>query len=150
MSILDQERTIVTHLMDVCKDGRDFYRNAADKIENNELENIFIDSANTRDVIIVSLQDYMKQQGESIEAEGTVTGKITSFFGELAATITPNTGKTLVTQLEEAEDRSLEEFQKAMDKNITPALKERIAHHKDDLQHTHFRMKILKDALKAA
>jgi len=150
MNVLDQETTIVTHLMDVCKDGRDFYRSAADKVESNGLEDIFIDSANARDAIIIDLQDYMKQKGESVKAEGTVTGKAASFFGELAATITPNTGKTFVTQLEEAEDRSLEEFQKAMSKNITPALKERIAHHKDDLQHTHFRMKTLKDVLKAA
>jgi|GEM_PF-909523 len=150
MSALEQEKSVVTNLIDVCKDGRDFYRNASENIEGKELETIFVDSANTREAIIVGLEEYMKDQGESVEADGTVKGKAASIYGQLAAKITPDTEKTLVTQLEEAEDRSLETFKEATTRNITPELKAKIENYANDMQQTHDRMKAIKDTLKAA
>ena len=150
MIISDLEETVITNLVDVCKDGRDFYLTAAKKVDDEELENIFLDNANTRSAIIDDLKGYITKIGRPIVADGTVTGKAASFFGKIKASLSTDKNETLATELEEAEDRSLNEFNEAMKEKITPELKQLIAKHKQALENTHFKMKSLKNALKAA
>jgi len=150
MKTQDQERMVATHLIDICKDGRDFYNNAAEKVENDNLKKLFRENGNIREGIIVNLKDYMKNKDDPIKAEGTIGGKTMQFFGQLAAAVSPNTDKAFVTQLEEAEDRSLEEFNKALATSITPELKMRIMGYTKELKHTHYHMKAMKEIMKAA
>lgn len=150
MKTQDQERIIVTHLIDICKDGRDFYHNASEKVENNDLKKLFRENANIREGIIVNLKNYMEDKGETAKAEGTLGGKTMQFFGQLAAAVSPNTDKAFVTQLEEAEDRSLEEFHKTLATSITPELKMRIMGYTKELKQTHYHMKAMKEIMKAA
>lgn len=150
MTILDREKNIIDHLVDVCEDGRDFYHTAANKVEDTNLVRLFRENANIRENIILNLQNYSRKQGYSIETDGTIEGKALKIFGELLASIKSNTDQEFVNRLEEAEDRSLEEFHKALAKETTPELREKIVGFVNELQYSHDRMKAMKEIMKAA
>lgn len=150
MNILKQEKEIVNHLIDVCKDGLDFYRAASELVGDHDIRHLFRKNANIRESIILNLETYMKQKGIVVETAGTIEGKTRKLFGGLIAFVSSDKDKKYVDQLEEAEDRSLEEFHKALAKETSQELRERIVGFVNDLQKTHDQMRAMKNIMKAA
>lgn len=150
MNILKQEKEIVTNLISVCKDGLDFYRAASELVGDNDIKQLFNKNADIRESIIINLESYMKLRGIEVDPSGTLEGKTRKLFGGLIAFVSTNKDKKYVEQLEEAEDRSLEEFHKALAKETSPELRERIVGFVNDLQQTHDRMRDMKRIMKAA
>jgi uncharacterized protein (TIGR02284 family) len=147
----DQNK-VLSHLIDVCVDAKNFYDSAAEKADDAYVEGVFHEMASIRSNIIVDLKAYVNSHGGRVESGtlengGTLSGKTSQFFGELLADVTPNVDKTLVDRLEEAEDRSLDEFRKAIDKDIPAEAKALVSEQLSTLRETHDNMKQLKDRL---
>ncbi len=144
---MSDQNDVLYHLIDVCEDAKAFYESAAEKAEDPYIETVFKNMAYIRSSIIVDLSRFVKANGGDPEKSGTIPGKTAQFFGELVAHIKPDTDKTLVTHLEEAEDRALKEFHDAMAQNIPLQTKAVLSQQLGTLQETHDYMKALKDRL---
>ena len=107
---------IVEELNDVIavlKGGADFYRDAAEKVENPGLAEIFRTNAQKREQAIADLAGHVRSHGET-PAEGSWAETAYSWYTSALAAF-GDQEDTLIAQLEEHEDRTLEELHDAIE-----------------------------------
>lgn len=100
--------------------------------------------------IIADLSTRVKVLDGDIEDEETVMDEIRSSWGKLKATLSTNKDETLVNDLEEVEDRSLEEFYAAVAKNLPEQTITMLKRHANALRETHDTMKATQDLFEEA
>ena len=146
-----KQTELLNHLIDICEDGKNFYEAAIERSDDAEMDRTFKNMANIRREIITDLERCVRETGGEVERDGTAKGKISQLYGELKSMLSTKTDTTLVSRLEEAEDRSLEEFKDAStDSNLSADVQNVVNLSTQKLQQTHDHMKALKDGLKAA
>ncbi len=129
----------------VMKGGARFYRDAADKVENPGLAEVFKLNAARREQAIADLSAHVKSYGET-PADGSWAETAYSWYASAIASF-GDREDTLIAQLEEHEDRTLEELHDAIEDVPagTPAHSSLMAHLKT-FQETHDRMRAMKNA----
>jgi len=147
----DKENKILSHLIDINKDACSFYESALEKIENPHLQRSFSDLERLHEGIVIDLSRRLRDNGVHIGADGTMVGKAAQFFGEIAAKVSNDVDETLISRLEEAEDRCLHSMRDALDEgSIRPDTKAFLIEELSSLQKSHDYMKALKESVKAA
>lgn len=147
----DNDNNELQKLINVNKDACEFYEDASEKIDNPQLKMTFRNLEALHEGVIVSLQDQVRLNGGDPEAHETLIGQSAQLFGKLAASISNDMDETLVSHLEEAEDRCLHSMQDAIDDDdVSIQTKTFLGQELVKLQKSHDYMKSLKDTLKAA
>ena len=107
-------------LIEIARDGGDFYTEAAGKVENSELSTLFGQMAtHKRDIVAGLSADVAATGGEPAE-HGTMVGNMAQAYTNVRAAL-GDTDYEYVSQLEEAEDRLLGAFRDTIKDNDTPA-----------------------------
>ena len=140
-------------LISINKDATEFYYESAKELaENPQLKATFQNLGDLHNSIAINLKNHLEANGVSdAEIDETMTGELAKFWGKLKAQISNDTDETLVTQLEEAEDRCLHKIQDIMDNDdISAQEKSLLQREYTSLRKSHDYMKDLKDSMKAA
>lgn len=146
-----EENKELCELISINKDAADFYKDAQKKVENVNLCATFKNLEIIHQSVADNISVMVRQNGGKADADNTIAGKTAKFFGELMAKVSNDVDETLVSHLEEAEDRCLHSIQNALeDDDIAPATKDALANEYASLQRTHDYMKEMKDYMKAA
>lgn len=129
----------------VLKGGATFYRDAAEQVTNPALAEIFRTNAAKRELAITDLSAHVRSYGET-PADGSWAETAYAWYTSALATF-GDQENTLVAQLEEHEDRTLEELHDAVEDIPagTPAHSSLMAHLKT-FQETHDQMRAMKKA----
>lgn len=107
-------------LIEIARDGSDFYTEAAGKVEDQELATLFGQMAtHKRDIVAGLSADVAATGGEPAE-HGTVVGTMAQAYANVRAAL-GDTNYEYVSQLEEAEDRLMAAFKDTIYDNDTPA-----------------------------
>lgn len=107
-------------LIEIARDGGDFYTEAAGKVEDRELSSLFTQMAtHKRDLVSGLSADVVATGGEPAE-HGTLVGTMAQAYANVRAAL-GDTNYEYVAQLEEAEDRLLGAFKDTIGDNDTPA-----------------------------
>lgn len=147
----EKENHVLTTLVDINKDASDFYKSASQKVQNPNLERSFNDLERIHNTVVIDLTKRIKDNGGKPSVDGTFVGKTTRVFGELMTKISTDVDETLVSHLEEAEDRCLHSIRDAIDdKNLRADTKALLVDEMSTLQRSHDYMKALKESMKAA
>ncbi len=147
----DKEANTLLKLVSINKDASNFYSSASTEAKDAQLKKTFHDLETLHNGIAVNIQKYVRGTGNDADANGTVTGQVSQFWGEMMAKISNDVDETLVSHLEEAEDRCLHSIEDAMkEKEITPAAKSLLQSELVALRKSHDYMKALKEMTKAA
>ncbi|MGO1070716.1 PA2169 family four-helix-bundle protein [Lysobacter sp. CA199] len=116
--------TKITHslndLIEIARDGKDFYAEAAKKVEDTELSALFIRIAGVKDELVTSLGSAVVAAGGKPADHGTFVGTMQQFYGKVRATLGDNK-YGYVAELEESEDRLLKAFNDTLNDADTPA-----------------------------
>lgn len=138
-------------LANINEDACEFYEEAGKKTENPQFKTTFMNLENLHKDVVISLQDHIRANGGTPDTDETFVGEVREFWGKLMTSISNDVNETLVTHLEEAEDRCLHKIEDIMkDDDISPSTKAVLQKEYDSLQKSHDYMKALKDTLKAA
>ncbi|MBQ4832544.1 PA2169 family four-helix-bundle protein [Pseudoalteromonas sp. MMG010] len=111
-----QEPKNITDIIQVMNSGIEFYEKAQAKVQEPAVVSLFQDMIDARKISIERLQPYaINEQGErengssfAVQARKAYTSLITKFSSDNA--------NTYIDELEEVEDKTLEEIKSAMDK----------------------------------
>lgn len=146
-----QDNKEICKVIDINKDAVDFYSDAQSKAKDGTVKDIFQKFEKLHNDVVVNLQNYVRQNGGEPEAENTMAGQIGQFWGDMKAKISNDVDETLISSLEEAEDRCIHAIKDAADnKNLSPEARMALKEEQALLQQTHNYMKIMKDNAKAA
>lgn len=151
-SAIEKENVALSELISVNKDACHFYQSAAQKVDNIQLARTFNDLEHLHAGVVAALQRQIQQNGGSpTEEDGTISGKAAQWFAELLAKVSNDVDETLVSHLEEAEDRCLHHMQDALkDENIRIQTKSLLGAELATLERSHDYMRSLKKFMKAA
>lgn len=137
-------------LIEIARDGGDFYTEAASKVEDTELSALFGQMAtHKRDIVAGLSADVAAAGGEPAE-HGTMVGTMAQAYANVRAAL-GDTNYEYVAQLEEAEDRLMGAFKDTISDNDTPAAAKLSAEkYLPRVVECHNIMRSRKQALKAA
>jgi len=107
-------------LIQIARDGEDFYLDAASKVQAPELSALFTRIAGVKTDIVTRLSAVVAAAGGTPAEHGTLVGAMQQFYGKVRATL-GDTTYGYVAELEESEDRLLKAFQDTLTDADTPA-----------------------------
>lgn len=137
-------------LIEIARDGQDFYNEAAGKVKDAELSSLFTRIAASKADIIASLSAAVNAVGGKPAEHGTFVGSMQQFYGRVRASL-GDTTYGFVAELEESEDRLLGAFRDALgDSDTSPQARQEIQRLLPEVQQTHAVMRERKHALKRA
>jgi len=135
-------------LIEIARDGQDFYTEAAKKVENAELSALFTRIAGVKSQIVTSLSSTVAATGSKPAEHGTVVGSMQQFYGKVRATL-GDTQYGYVAELEESEDRLLKAFRDTLtDSDTPPAARAEVTRLLPTVEETHQVMRDRKHAMK--
>lgn len=107
-------------LIEIARDGGDFYTEAAGKVKNSELATLFIQMAKHKRDIVAGLSADVAAAGGKPADHGTLVGTMRQAYGKVRAAL-GDTDYAYVAELEDTEDRLLAAFRDTIRDNDTPA-----------------------------
>jgi len=135
-------------LIEIARDGKDFYTEAAGKVKDAELSSLFTRIAGTKAELVNALSSTVLAAGGKPAEHGTMVGSMQQFYGKVRATL-GDTQYGYVAELEESEDRLLKAFRDAAADNDTPpAARQEVTRLLPAVEETHSVMRARKHAMK--
>ena len=135
-------------LISIARDGKDFYEEAAQKVDDAELKTLFARIATTKAKIVNDLSAAVQAAGGKPEDSGTLVGSMQQMYGKIRAAF-GDTEYGYVAELEESEDRLLEAFDEAArDADTPPAARDVIVRLLPEVRASHDVMRARKHAMK--
>lgn len=136
-------------LIEIARDGQDFYTEAATKVKDAELSALFTRIAGVKSQIVSSLSSTVAAAGGKPAEHGTMVGSMQQFYGKVRATL-GDTQYGYVAELEESEDRLLKAFKDTLnDSDTPPAAHQEVTRLLPQVQETHEVMRARKHAMKS-
>ena len=103
-------------LIEIARDGHDFYTEAAGKVKDAELSALFMRIAGVKQDIVPRLSTVVASAGGKPAEHGTMVGSMQQFYGKVRAAF-GDTNYGYVAELEESEDRLLGAFKDVLQDN---------------------------------
>lgn len=120
MSTQSKTTHTLNDLIAVARDGKTFYEEAAQKVDDRELSALFTRIATTKARIVDDLSTTVQSAGGKPDQHGTLVGGMQKMYGNLRASF-GDKRYGFVSELEESEDRLLHAFEDAIADSDTPA-----------------------------
>lgn len=147
---MTQNADKLNDLIQILRDGRSFYQDAAGKVTDPALRVLFHDMAATRAAVIVDLAAEVRMEGETPADSGTVTGGLRKVYADALAALTSDKDGTYVNQLEAAEDRLSHAFAEALREADSARVRDILNLHMPKVRHMHDLMRQQKQLRAAA
>ena len=148
---MSQDNKEVCKIININKDACAFYQEAQGKVKNLTTQEIFKNFEELHQNVITDLQACVRENGGEPEADTTLMGEIQELWGKARAAMTSNVDESLITSLEEAEDRCINSLKEAIaNDNISATARIALKKQEEKLQKSHDYMKIMKDNVNAA
>ncbi len=141
---VDRDRMTLNELIEVTRDGQRFYEEAADRIEDDTLEALFLRMIESRSKLIEELSEHVASLGGKPATGGSISGTLQTLYGELRAGLAADRSAGFVSQLEDAEDRLLHAFEHAIANHPDETVRAILTRHFPTVRSMHDEMRNLK------
>lgn len=150
MSTQSKIQHSLNDLIEIARDGQDFYTEAAGKVKDAELSALFTRIVGVKSDIVSRLSSAVAAAGGEPAEHGTMVGSMQQFYGKVRAAL-DDTQYGYVAELEESEDRLLKAFNETLNDSDTPAAaRAEVERLLPQVRECHNVMRDRKHALKAA
>ncbi len=129
-------------VVSLLKAGKNYYRESAESVEDPSVKSVFSEMAAVRSAAITELSSKIEGLGD--DPSGASWAEQAREFYTSAKSLVTDKTETLVTALEEHEDRTLEQIRDALKDVENPEAQRILSRHLDTFQSTHAKMKSLK------
>lgn len=137
----------VKELIQIATDSATFYSRALEKVEDPDVRRILTDMGQHKRDVAVSLRQAMRMDDATVDPNGTLSGAMRRAYADLLAMMSPDDDKVYVGQLEEMEDKLLENLKEAIDEIEDPRIVAILQSHLPRITACHSEMSALKSRL---
>ena len=136
--------SVLNHLIEVCEDGCQGYRQAAEHVDHTELSRTFSQFSQQRAQFAAELRDQVRRMGGEPEEDGTVSGAIHRGWISLKSALAGDDLEAVVAECERGEDHALGEYKSALDNSeLSSDAREIIQKQCDGIRQGHDQMRSL-------
>ncbi|WP_290891096.1 PA2169 family four-helix-bundle protein [Arenimonas sp.] len=136
----------LNHLVEALNDGIDFHQHAAAESTHPGHRDLFLEMARIKSRIAADFKLEVAVQGSEPDQDGTWLGSVRQGYADLRAGMKKDSDDIYIAALEAQEDRVLEAFRDAQDKDQPDRVRELAARYLPEVREMHDRMRALKNA----
>lgn len=137
--------SVVSHLIERCKDGEKGYRTASQDVHDDDLKSLFREYSVQRDTMITELQNELHQMGQTQDESGSLEGKIHRSWIDLSSAIVAKDRKRVLSECERGEDYAVAAYEKALKADLPGNLKAVVEKQYHQVKEAHDRIRDLRD-----
>jgi uncharacterized protein (TIGR02284 family) len=137
--------SVVSHLIERCKDGAKGYGTASEDVHDQDLKTLFRKYAVQRDNMITELQNELHQLGKTQDESGSIEGKIHRTWIDLSSAIMAKDRKRVLSECERGEDYALSAYEKALKAELPSNLKTIVEKQYHQVKEAHDHIRDLRD-----
>jgi uncharacterized protein (TIGR02284 family) len=138
----------VHDIIQVLNSGIDFYGDAKEKVDDRQLAQFFDRMLNARRLVKERLQPFAIQEDGEREDGSAFTVEARKVYTKVIGAMSSDKEHTYISQLEEVEDKTLEELKAALKENQPPQFETALRQSLTTMQECHDEMRALKRATK--
>src|SRR5438874_13648010 len=113
----------INNLIETLKDGQEGFKQAAKGVKDPQLKSLFNEYSQQRSRFATELQSQARSLGEpEPETSSTTAGALHRAWINLKSTVSRGDDHAILAECERGEDSAVEEYEKAMRDNLSPAL----------------------------
>jgi uncharacterized protein (TIGR02284 family) len=143
--------SVLDELIETLKDGQQGFRQAAESVSDPKLKSLFRDYSDQRSRFVTALQTEARRFGEKEpDNDSSAAGALHRGWINLKSTVTGGDEHAILAECERGEDSAVEEFQKAVQDELPPALQEVVLRQYGEIKAAHDRIRDLRDAVKTS
>jgi uncharacterized protein (TIGR02284 family) len=141
--------SVLDELIETLKDGQEGFRQAAEAVSDPKLKSLFRDYSDQRARFVTALQMEARRFGENEpETDSSAAGALHRGWINLKSAVTGGDEHAVLAECERGEDSAVEEYQKAMQNGLPPAIQEIVSRQYTEIKAAHNRIRDLRDASK--
>jgi len=142
--------SVLENLIETCRDGQKGYHDAAEHVKRPDLKTYFDEQSLERARFAAELQTELAKAGKpDKKPSGSASGAIRRAW--IDAKVAMGGGdKTILDSIEKGEDDARDIYQKALSGSLAPHLAEIVRRQATSVQRAHDKVRMLRDAAKAA
>ena len=139
--------SVLDELIETLKDGQQGFKQAAEGVSDPKLKSLFHDYSHQRSRFVTALQTEVRNFGEDKpEDDSSASGALHRGWINLKSALTGGDEHAILAECERGEDSAVEQFQKAVEDDLPPALQEIVSRQYAEIKATHDRVRDLRDA----
>lgn len=133
-------------LVQICRDGQDGFKDAAEGVERSDLKSLFYEFSQQRAEFAGVLQGLVRSLGGDPETEGSIAGALHRGWIDLKSAITGGDEKSILNECERGEDSAKSAYSDALKLNLPSNVSEVVREQSQAVQAAHNRIKDLRDS----
>ena len=133
------ERWILNHLIEMCRDEEQLLRYAADHVEQASAKALFVELAADRARFANDLLPHAQRLGGGDAANSTTRGRLYRGWMALKDTVLGHSDKRVITDAERAEAFALARYEEALNKLLPPSARDVVEDQSSQIRRAHER-----------
>lgn len=146
----DEVISTLNGLIEVCKDGQEGFKTAAEGVSETATKNLFYQYSQQRGQFAGELQGLVRSLGGDPEKSGSVTGAMQRGWINLKTAITGQDEQAVLVECERGEDDALNNYRLALEKNLPANVTQLLRQQTEAIKQAHDRVRGLRDRRKTA
>jgi len=139
----------INSLIETLKDGQEGFKQAAEGVKDPNLKSLFREYSQQRSRFASELQTEARSFGETEpEKSSSVAGAMHRAWINIKSAVTSGDDGAILSECERGEDSAVNEYEKAMEDNLSSPLREIVSRQYSEIKSAHDRVKQLRDAAK--
>ena len=144
-----QSISTLNSLIETLKDGEEGFKQAADGVVDLQLKSLFNEYSRQRGRFANALQTQAQSLGESKpERSSSAEGALHRAWINLKSAVTGGNDHAILSECERGEDSAVKEYEKALNDDLSPSLREIVSSQYSEVKNAHDRIRNLRDTRK--
>ena len=144
----DEVISLLNGLIEVCKDGQEGFKTAAEGIEESTMKTLFYEQSQQRAQFAGELQNEVLRLGGDPEKSGSVAGSLHRGWIDIKSAILGKDMEAILNECERGEDSAVKNYKEALDNNIPSNVANLILRQSYAIQQAHDSVRNLRDNYK--
>jgi uncharacterized protein (TIGR02284 family) len=133
-------------LIEICKDGQNGFKEAAEGIEDSELKSIFYEYSQQRSEFVGTLQELVRSLGGDPEQTGSISGAIHRGWIDIKSAVTGKDDEAILNECERGEDFAKAAYQDAAGFDFPANVRDVVYEQGQKVKAAHDRIKQLRNS----
>ena len=132
-------------LIEICKDGQEGFKEAAEGVERRELKTLFYEYSQQRAEFVGVLQGLVRNLGGDPDTGGSVSGAIHRGWINIKSAVTGQDEGAILSECERGEDHAKEAYIEALELNLPANVADVLSQQSQSVLATHNRVRSLRN-----
>lgn len=135
-------------LIEICKDGQEGFKQAAEGVSNSQLKTKFYEFSQQRSQFVGELQTLVRELGGDPEKSGTIAGALHRSWIDIKSIVTGKDEAAILNEAERGEDYAKSDYEKALNQNLPANVLSIVRNQFGAIKEAHDEVKAMRDSAK--